>query len=112
MDIKERVTLAIETSCDETAVAVLRGREILSSEVASQIDLHAVTGGVVPEVAARDHLRKIRPVLDQALAHAGLKIRDVDAYAATRGPGLATSLMIGMSLACDTSFTHPLTRNC
>ena len=97
--MQERVTLAIETSCDETAVAVLRGREILSSEVASQIDLHAITGGVVPEVAARDHLRKVRPVLERALANAGLTMREVDAYAATRGPGLATSLMIGTSVA-------------
>lgn len=95
----ERVTLAIETSCDETAVAVMRGREIATSEVASQIDLHALTGGVVPEVAARDHLRKIRPVIERALGHAGLTMREVDAYAATRGPGLATSLMIGTSLA-------------
>jgi N6-L-threonylcarbamoyladenine synthase len=95
----ERVTLAIETSCDETAVAVMRGREIVSSEVASQIDLHALTGGVVPEVAARDHLRKLKPVLDRALANVGMTARDVDAYAATRGPGLATSLMIGTSVA-------------
>ncbi len=96
---RERITLAIETSCDETAVAVMSGREILASEIASQIDLHAITGGVVPEVAARDHLRKIKPVLDRALANAGVSIREVDAYAATRGPGLATSLMIGTSLA-------------
>ncbi|MEQ1861389.1 MAG: tRNA (adenosine(37)-N6)-threonylcarbamoyltransferase complex transferase subunit TsaD [Chthoniobacteraceae bacterium] len=93
------ITLAIETSCDETAVAVLRGRTIVASEVASQIDLHALTGGVVPEVAARDHLRKIRPVLERTLAEAGVTVRDVDAYAATRGPGLATSLMIGTSIA-------------
>lgn len=97
--MEERITLAIETSCDETAIALMRGREILSSEVASQIDLHAATGGVVPEVAARDHLRKLKPVLERALANAGLTIREVDAYAATRGPGLATSLMIGCSVA-------------
>jgi N6-L-threonylcarbamoyladenine synthase len=95
----DKVILAIETSCDETAVAVLRGREIVASEVASQIDLHALTGGVVPEVAARDHLHKLKPVLERALASAGLTIREVDAYAATRGPGLATSLMIGTSMA-------------
>jgi len=97
--MSERVTLAIETSCDETAVAVMRGREIASSEVASQIDLHALTGGVVPEVAARDHLQKIRFVIERALGHVNLTMRQVDAYAATRGPGLATSLMIGTSLA-------------
>jgi N6-L-threonylcarbamoyladenine synthase len=96
---RERITLAIETSCDETAIAVMSGREILTSEVASQIDLHAITGGVVPEVAARDHLRKLKPVLERALGNAGVTIREVDAYAATRGPGLATSLMIGTSMA-------------
>lgn len=97
--MREQITLAIETSCDETAVAVLNGREIVASEVASQIDLHAITGGVVPEVASRNHLRALRPVLERALAQANLTMREVDAYAATRGPGLATSLMIGCSLA-------------
>ncbi len=97
--METKITLAIETSCDETAVAILRGRHILTTEVASQINLHALTGGVVPEVAARDHLRKIRPLIDRALANAGLSIREVDAFAATRGPGLATSLMIGTSVA-------------
>lgn len=97
--MQKRVILAIETSCDETAVAVLAGRRIVASEVASQIDLHALTGGVVPEVASRNHLRTLKPVLDQALANAGLTIRDIDAFAATRGPGLATSLMIGTSMA-------------
>jgi len=97
--MREQITLAIETSCDETAVAVLNGREIVASEVASQIDLHAITGGVVPEVASRNHLRALRPVLERALAQAHITIREVDAYAATRGPGLATSLMIGCSVA-------------
>ena len=91
--------LALETSCDETAVAVMRGRELLASEIASQIDLHAAYGGVVPEVASRNHLRALRPVLDRALSRAGVRMQDVDAFAATRGPGLATSLMIGCCAA-------------
>lgn len=91
--------LAIETSCDETAIAILRDGELLASEVASQISIHAEFGGVVPEVASRNHLRMIRPVLDAALRTAGVTLQEVDAFAATRGPGLATSLMIGLSLA-------------
>lgn len=91
--------LAIETSCDETAVAILRGQELLASEVASQIALHAQYGGVVPEVASRNHLRMLQPVIDAALRKAGISLAEVDAFAATCGPGLATSLMIGTSLA-------------
>jgi len=92
-------TLAIETSCDETAAAVLRGGELLASEVASQIAVHAQYGGVVPEVASRQHLRALRPVIAQALAAAGVALDAVDAFAATCGPGLASSLMIGTSVA-------------
>ncbi len=91
--------LAIETSCDETAAAVMRGDALLSSEVASQIALHALTGGVVPEVASRNHLRTLRPVIASALAKAGVTAGEIDVFAATRGPGLATSLMIGLSAA-------------
>ncbi len=91
--------LAVETSCDETAIAILRDGELLASEVASQIALHAATGGVVPEVAARDHLRTLRPTLNAALEKAGVALGEVDAFAATHGPGLATSLMIGLSVA-------------
>lgn len=91
--------LAIETSCDETAVAILRGTELLASEVASQIALHAEYGGVVPEVASRNHLRTLKPVLETALASAGVRIGEIDACAATCGPGLATSLMVGTSAA-------------
>ena len=91
--------LAIESSCDETAVAILRDDVLLASEVASQIALHAATGGVVPEVASRSHLRMLRPTLNAALAAAGVGLGEVDAFAATRGPGLATSLMIGMAVA-------------
>lgn len=95
----EPLIVAIETSCDETACAVLRGGELLAGEVASQIELHAATGGVVPEVASRNHLRAMRPVLESALGRAGVRLGEVDAFAATRGPGLASSLMIGMSAA-------------
>jgi N6-L-threonylcarbamoyladenine synthase len=91
--------LAIETSCDETAVAVLRGEELLASEVASQIAIHAPYGGVVPEVASRNHLRTLRPTIDAALGRAAVGIEEIDAFAATMGPGLATSLMIGACAA-------------
>ena len=92
--------LAIETSCDETAVAVLRGRdELLASEVASQIDLHRAYGGVVPEAASRQHLRELPLLLDHTLRQAGVELAQVDAFAATSGPGLASSLMIGAGAA-------------
>jgi N6-L-threonylcarbamoyladenine synthase len=93
------LVLAIETSCDETAVAILRGQELLASEVASQIALHAEYGGVVPEVASRNHLRMLQPVIESALAKTRISLDDVAAFAATSGPGLATSLMIGTSAA-------------
>src|SRR4051794_30771231 len=91
--------LAIETSCDETAVAILDGSRLLASEVASQIVLHQAYGGVVPEVASRNHLRTLTPVIRTALKAAGVRIDQIEAFAATCGPGLATSLMIGTSAA-------------
>ena len=91
--------LAIETSCDETAIAVLRGRELLASEVASQIAAHQPYGGVVPEVASRHHLQHAPRLLEAAVEHAGVSLGEVNAFAATSGPGLASSLMIGASLA-------------
>ncbi len=94
-----RTVLAIETSCDETAVALLRGTELLASEVASQVAEHEQYGGVVPEVASRNHLLHAPRLLSSALAKAGVTVRDVDAFAATSGPGLASSLMIGTSIA-------------
>ncbi len=94
------IVLAIETSCDETAVAVhCEERGLLASEVASQIAIHRTYGGVVPEVASRSHLTQLRPVIECALDRAGLALAEIDAVAATAGPGLATSLMIGMSAA-------------
>jgi len=89
--------LGIETSCDETAVAVVRGYEVLSNVLASQVDIHARFGGVVPEVAARAHVEAIRSLTHKALAEAGIHQVDLDAIAATRGPGLAGSLMVGFS---------------
>jgi N6-L-threonylcarbamoyladenine synthase len=92
------IILAIETSCDETAVAILRDGELLASEVASQSE-HEVYGGVVPEVASRNHLVHGPRLLNQALDKAGIALTDIDAFAATSGPGLASSLMIGASIA-------------
>ncbi len=92
--------LAIETSCDETAAAVVEnGRLILSNVVASQVDLHAQFGGVFPEVASRQHIKTIYPIIDQALQDAHLTLNDLDAIAVTRGPGLPGSLVVGMNAA-------------
>lgn len=92
--------LGIESSCDETAAAVVRdGREILSSEIFSQIDMHRPFGGVVPELASREHLARIRPIVDSALQKAGTDIHSIDAVAVTQGPGLIGSLMVGVSFA-------------
>ena len=90
--------LGIESSCDETAAAVVAdGREILSSVVASQIDVHRKYGGVVPELASREHLRQIVPVVREALAQAGLKLEEVDAIGVTQGPGLVGALLVGIT---------------
>ncbi len=91
--------LAIETSCDETAVAILRGRELLASEISSQVAAHQPYGGVVPEVASRHHLQNTPRLLEHAVAQARVSLGEIDAFAATSGPGLASSLMIGASLA-------------
>ena len=90
--------LGIESSCDETAAAVVAdGREILSSIVASQIDVHRKYGGVVPELASREHLRQIVPVVREALEQAGMRLRDVDAIGVTQGPGLVGALLVGIT---------------
>src|ERR1700736_1602551 len=90
--------LGIESSCDETAAAVVAdGREILSSVVASQIDVHRKYGGVVPELASREHLRQIVPVVREALEQAGMKLADVDAIGVTQGPGLVGALLVGIT---------------
>jgi N6-L-threonylcarbamoyladenine synthase len=92
--------LGIETSCDETAAAVVEnGTIMLSSVIASQIDLHARYGGVYPEVASRQHIRSIYPVVEEALHQSHLSLTEIDAIAVTRGPGLAGSLVVGMNMA-------------
>ena len=92
--------LAVETSCDETAVAILAAPgELLASEIASQVNLHQRFGGVVPEVASRNHLIKIEPLIRGAFEHAGCLLSDLDCIAATRGPGLLTSLLVGYNAA-------------
>ncbi len=97
--------LGIESSCDETAAAVVRqGTETLSNVVASQIALHANYGGVVPELASREHLRNIVPVTRAAIAEAGIRLQDLDAVAVTRGPGLAGALLVGITYAKALAF--------
>jgi len=99
-DLKPARILAIETSCDETACAILEnGRILLSSTVASQMEIHARYGGVYPEVASRQHVLSIIPVVEQTLAQSNLALKDIDAIAVTRGPGLAGSLVVGMNMA-------------
>ena len=94
------LVLAIESSCDETGVAVVQGgRRILAQAVASQIALHAPAGGIVPELAARAHLRWIVPALQEVLATTGVTMGEVDAIAVTAGPGLAGSLLVGIAFA-------------
>ncbi len=94
------IILGIETSCDETAAAVvIDGKTIASNVVASQIDLHAQYGGVFPELASRAHVESISPVIEQALRDAGIQLDQVDAIAVTRGPGLVGSLLVGMNYA-------------
>jgi N6-L-threonylcarbamoyladenine synthase len=92
--------LGIESSCDETAAAVVEnGRMVLSNVVASQADIHAKYGGIFPEVASREHIRKIYSVVEEALIQAHLSIDDIDAIAVTRGPGLPGSLVVGLNMA-------------
>ena len=97
--------LGIESSCDETAASVIEGEtNVLSSVVASQLSVHAKYGGVVPELASREHLRAIVPVVREALEKANLTVRDLDAVAATSGPGLAGALLVGLTYAKAISF--------
>ncbi|MDE0199928.1 MAG: hypothetical protein OXK78_17100, partial [Caldilineaceae bacterium] len=102
--------LAIETSCDETAAAVVAdGRRILSNRVASQIELHRRFGGVYPEVASRQHVLAIQTVVEDALADASVgHVRELDAIAVTNGPGLAGSLLVGVNLAKGLAFASGL----
>src|SRR5579863_8485331 len=95
---QRKIILGIESSCDETAAAVVSGGDtILSSIVASQIAIHRKYGGVVPELASREHLRQIVPVVREALEQAGITLQDLDAVAVTRGPGLVGALLVGVT---------------
>lgn len=97
--------LGIESSCDETAAAVVKsGREVLSNVISSQIDLHTLYGGVVPEIASRKHIEKINQVVRQALSEAGKELSDITAVAVTYGPGLVGALLVGVSFAKALAF--------
>jgi len=103
------LVLGIETSCDETAVGIVEDRFRLRADVvASQVDLHARFGGVVPEIAARAHLEAIVPTIERALAEAGVALSDLDAVAVTRGPGLAGALLVGVAAAKGIALAHDL----
>ena len=101
--------LAIESSCDETAAAVVRGgREVLSNVIASQIDLHTLYGGVVPEIASRKHVEKIVPVIEEAKKQAGVRWEDLSAIGVTYGPGLVGALLVGVSAAKAIAYAKDL----
>ena len=102
---KEILILAIESSCDETAAAVVKnGREVCSNVIATQIALHTLYGGVVPEIASRKHIEKINQVIEEALKESGYALKDMDAIAVTYGPGLVGPLLVGVSAAKAISF--------
>ena len=97
--MSEPLVLGIETSCDETAVGIVRGRKLMANVIATSMDEHARFGGVVPEIASRAHLESFLPVLRQALSNANVKMSDVDAISVTSGPGLIGALLVGVSSA-------------
>ena len=100
-----KIILGIESSCDETAAAVVKdGKEVLSNIINSQIDLHKIYGGVVPEIASRKHIENISVVVDEAIKEAGIEFSDIDAIAVTYGPGLVGALLVGVSYAKSLSF--------
>ncbi|WP_445493132.1 tRNA (adenosine(37)-N6)-threonylcarbamoyltransferase complex transferase subunit TsaD [Niallia sp. 03133] len=106
---KDKLILGIETSCDETAVSVVKnGSEILSNIVASQIESHKRFGGVVPEIASRHHVEQITLVIEEAIARANVGYEDLDAIAVTEGPGLVGALLIGVNAAKAISFAHDI----
>ncbi|MGI6263500.1 MAG: tRNA (adenosine(37)-N6)-threonylcarbamoyltransferase complex transferase subunit TsaD, partial [Succiniclasticum sp.] len=97
---KDIYVLGIESSCDETAAAVVKnGRQVLSNIIASQIMVHRKFGGVVPEIASRKHVEHVLPVIDEALSQAGVSLPEIDAVAVTYGPGLVGALLVGLSAA-------------
>ncbi|WP_099466739.1 tRNA (adenosine(37)-N6)-threonylcarbamoyltransferase complex transferase subunit TsaD [Konateibacter massiliensis] len=105
MDKENILILGIETSCDETAAAVVRnGREVLSNVISSQIELHKLYGGVVPEIASRKHIEKINQVIEEALENASVTLDDIDAIGVTYGPGLVGALLVGVAEAKAISY--------
>ena len=97
--MSEPIVLGIETSCDETAVGIVRGRTLLANVIASSVEEHARFGGVVPEIASRAHLEAMIPTLHQALKDSKLSLKDIDAVAVTGGPGLVGALLVGVGSA-------------
>lgn len=109
MSDKDILILAVESSCDETAAAVVRnGREVMSNVISSQIDLHKLYGGVVPEIASRKHIEKINQVIEEALETASVSLDDLQAIAVTYGPGLVGALLVGVSAAKAISYAKHL----
>ena len=106
-DAEKILTLGIESSCDETAAAVLRGgRELLSNVISTQIPVHRKFGGVVPEIASRRHIVNVMPVIDEALRTAGVALADIGQVAVTYGPGLVGALLVGVSAAKALAFAR------
>ena len=104
--MKDIITLSMESSCDETAVAILRnGREVLANVVSTQIELHKKFGGVVPEVASRKHIENIDAVFQEAIDEANIKLEDIDHISVTYGPGLVGALLVGLSYAKALAFS-------
>lgn len=107
--MSDKLILAIESSCDETAAAVVKnGRDVLSNIISSQIDLHTLYGGVVPEIASRKHTEQINQVVEEALKTAKVSLSDIDAIAVTYGPGLVGALLVGVSFAKALSFASKI----
>lgn len=109
MEKEDVLILAIESSCDETAAAVVKnGREVLSNVISSQIALHTLYGGVVPELASRKHIEKINQVIEEALSQAGVTLDDIDAIGVTYGPGLVGALLVGVAAAKAISYAKKI----
>ena len=109
MDTKEIKILAIESSCDETAAAVvINGRDVRSNVISTQIPLHTLYGGVVPEIASRKHIERINQVIEQALEEADMGLEEMDAIAVTYGPGLVGALLVGVAEAKAIAFAEQL----
>ncbi|MGL6025273.1 MAG: tRNA (adenosine(37)-N6)-threonylcarbamoyltransferase complex transferase subunit TsaD, partial [Cetobacterium sp.] len=103
------IILGIETSCDETSIAVLKdGKEVLSNNISSQIDIHKEYGGVVPEIASRHHIKNIATILEESLEEAKITMDDVDYIAVTYAPGLIGALLVGISFAKGLSYGHDI----